>query len=89
MKKKLILFLFSVVFCVRAFSYSGVLSGSEGKLFVINTEHFDIIYPQDCRKTAEKLAEVAEPYYKEISEKLGFKENVFFPFLVLTLLVVL
>ena len=79
MKKKLILFLFSVVFCVRAFSYSGVLSGSEGKLFVINTEHFDIIYPQDCRKTAEKIAGVAEPYYKEISEKLGFKENVFFP----------
>jgi hypothetical protein len=41
------------------------------RLFVLKTEHFDIIYPEQSRPTAQRLAEFADEVYQEVSDRLG------------------
>jgi hypothetical protein len=43
------------------------------KLFVLRTEHFDIIFPERSRPTALRLSTMAESVYDEVSSKLGAK----------------
>lgn len=61
------------------FSYSGALSGAKGKLSVIETVHFDIIYPAASAESAQKIARVADSYFDEICGKLDFKCKKRFP----------
>ncbi|MBR1537417.1 MAG: hypothetical protein IJ630_10825 [Treponema sp.] len=61
----LIFFTFS-----NAFSSGGVMSGSSSPLHVIRTEYFDIIFAEESRETANKIASVCDDYYLEITKKL-------------------
>ncbi|MCR4821365.1 MAG: hypothetical protein K5873_00650 [Treponema sp.] len=65
-------FLFVFFFLVNQpfFSLGGVLADSKGSLHVIQTEYFDIIFPEECQDTAKKIADVCDSYYLEITEKL-------------------
>ena len=61
-----------------AFSLDGALHGSRN-LKVLRTEYFDIIYPDDSRESAEKIARVADAYYLEITARLGIEMHTRFP----------
>ncbi|HON13156.1 MAG TPA: hypothetical protein PK897_03455, partial [Treponema sp.] len=41
------------------------------RLFVVKTAHFDIIYPEQSRPTALRLASFADSVYDEVSSLLG------------------
>ena len=64
-------FVFALFFLCAAslFAKGGVLSGA-GRLSVIRTQYFDIIYPEEAAQSAEKIAAVADGYYEEIAALL-------------------
>ena len=64
----LIILLFACLF--PSFSLGGVLADSSSPLYVIQTEYFDIIFPEECRETARKIEAVCDDYYLELTEKL-------------------
>ncbi|MBQ0052219.1 MAG: hypothetical protein KBT11_09200, partial [Treponema sp.] len=69
-KKFLLLFAFLFTFQFSLFAVGGnVFHG--GKVSVIHTQYFDIIFGDDCFDSAKKIASVADEYYAEISQKLG------------------
>ena len=73
--KKSIAFLFLLVTiaasCLSsAFAAGGALSDASSPLHVIRTEYFDIIFPEECRATAEKIEAVCDDYYLEITALL-------------------
>lgn len=76
--RSLLCVLLLVLMSVPSFSLDGALHGSR-KLRVIRTEYFDIIYPDDSRQSAEKIARVADAYYLEITAKLGVEMHTRFP----------
>lgn len=78
MKKLFVFFLLNLAFC-SAFCFDGVLSGTKGELHVVKTKYFDIIFPEECSETAEKIAGVADDYYREIASKLGYEPYQRFP----------
>lgn len=61
--------IFAVHFIAPA--HTGVMSG-EKNLLVTKTKWFDIIYPEECGKGAEILAENADRIYAEIGVSYGF-----------------
>ncbi|MBR4463715.1 MAG: hypothetical protein IKS40_03815 [Treponema sp.] len=72
-------------FCMVIFSFSlplfakgGPMSGA-GKLSVIRTQYFDIIYPEECRRGAEKIAGLADGYYEEIAALFETDCKIRFP----------
>ncbi len=60
------------------FAKGGVMSGA-GRLAVIRTQYFDIIYPEECLEAAEKIALVADGYYEEIASLLDTDCRIRFP----------
>lgn len=54
--------------CRTAFSYSGIMSGYEGKLKIARTEYFDIIYAPESERTANILYENADRLFDELCE---------------------
>ncbi|MBQ8014115.1 MAG: hypothetical protein IJ257_06960 [Treponema sp.] len=77
-RKFFLAFLFFVLI-LPAFSLGGVLADSSAPLHVIQTQYFDIIFPEECRKTAEKIGEVCDDYYLEITSKLETRAYQRFP----------
>ncbi|MGI5069531.1 hypothetical protein HRO26_00010 [Treponema pectinovorum] len=77
MKKSIWTVLF-LLFSLKIFSYSGIMSG-EKTLKTFSTKYFDLIFPIECEKTALKIADVCDSYYLEISQKLGLKPYQRFP----------
>lgn len=66
---KFIILLFLIIF---ELSYSqNVIFKPFRKLYTIQTEKFEIIFPIESRRTAEKLAKIADDIYKEYSEILN------------------
>ena len=61
-----------------AFAKGGVMAGA-GKLSVIRTQYFDIIYPEESQSAAHKIALVADGYYQEICALLQTPCNKHFP----------
>ena len=47
------------------------MSGTKGSLNQIQTRYFDIIFPDSCIQTAQKIATVCDSYYEEIVSDLG------------------
>ncbi len=67
--KKFIILLFLIIF---ELSYSqNVVFKPFKKLHTIQTEKFEIIFPMESRRTAEKLAKIADDIYKEYSTILN------------------
>ncbi len=54
--------------CRTAFSYSGIMSGYEGKLKIARTEYFDIIYAPESEQTANILYENADRLFDELCQ---------------------
>lgn len=50
---------------------SGVLSSSKGDISVIKTKYFDIIYPEECKNSAEKIFSVCDSMYEQICLNLN------------------
>lgn len=66
---KFIILLFLIIF---ELSYSqNVIFKPFRKLYTIQTEKFEIIFPIESRRTAEKLAKIADDIYKEYSAILN------------------
>ncbi len=80
--RKLIFTLFAVVLLIglssQASALDGVLHGSRN-LSVLRTEYFDIIYPEDAKASALKIATVADGYYLDICSRLGLELHIRFP----------
>lgn len=72
-----IILLFCSVFSVNA--AGGILSDSSSPLHVIQTEYFDIIFPVECRESAEKISSVCDDYYLEITKLLETEPYQRFP----------
>lgn len=62
-----------------AFALGGVMSGAKGELSLVQTEYFDIIFPETCRKTALKIASVCDGYYEKIASQFGYEPCQRFP----------
>lgn len=62
-----------------AFALGGVMSGAKGALSLVQTEYFDIIFPEACRKTALKIASVCDGYYEKIASQFGYEPCQRFP----------
>lgn len=71
------IFLFAAFFFIQEFlfSYSGVMSGSFGKLKIAKTEYFDIIYAPESEQSANLLYENADSIFEELCAlyKLPYK----------------
>ena len=66
--KKLFLLFSIIIFCsAHFFAYDGVMAG-EKDLKIIQTEHFDIIYPERGKDCAAIIAANCEAFYIELSE---------------------
>lgn len=75
---------FFLTFCflflfLPVYSLGGVLAGSSSPLHVIRTEFFDIIFPMECRESAQKIAAVCDDYYLEITQILETEADRRFP----------
>jgi len=81
MQVKKIFFAISLVFvCLfPSFSLGGALSESSSPLHVIRTEYFDIIFPEECRESAQKIEAVCDDYYLEITGILETEPYQRFP----------
>ena len=51
---------------MQVFALGGVLYGTKGKLNVIQTQYFDIIYADESKESAKKIEAVCDSYYLEI-----------------------
>lgn len=78
MRFRHLIFMFLFFLAVPLFAKGGVMSGA-GKLSVIRTQYFDIIYPVECTAEAEKIAFVADGYYEEIAARLQTDCRIRFP----------
>ena len=75
---------FFLTFCflflfLPVYSLGGVLADSSSPLHVIRTEFFDIIFPMECRESAQKIAAVCDDYYLEITQILETEADRRFP----------
>ncbi|MBQ7158617.1 MAG: hypothetical protein IJS09_04220 [Treponema sp.] len=76
--RALCLTLFFLLLIAPLFAKGGVMSGA-GKLSVIRTAYFDIVYPAECEYEAEKIARVADGYYEEIAALFETDCKIRFP----------
>lgn len=67
------------VYILPIFALDGVLADSSSPLHVIQTQYFDIIFPEECRESAKKIEKVCDEYYLEITAKLETDAYLRFP----------
>lgn len=68
--RKYITFLCALCCAAMLSARGGVLAGSKGKLHVLRTTYFDVIYPEEAADAGKKIAAVADGYYEKICERL-------------------
>ena len=73
MKRSLILATLGLLFFSALPAAAGPVFAPGTKLFVIKTEHFDIIFSDRSRPTALRLSTMAESVYEEVSGKIQSK----------------
>lgn len=71
MKKLVSCIIATLMLLSSAFAYTGLMTGEE-KLRVTKTKWFDIIYSENCEKSAALLYENADNIYEEIGQQYGF-----------------
>ena len=49
------------------------------KVYVVKTEHFDILFPSQCKETANLLLENADNLYELAKSETGFKQDLHIP----------
>lgn len=77
MKKRLFLILF-IFISTFIFSQTGILWNS-GTLKTVQTKWFDIIYPEDSKKSAKLLYKNADKIYEEIAASYGMEPSCRMP----------
>ena len=72
--KQFIIFIILLFLIIFEFSYSqDAIFKPFRKLYTIQTEKFEIIFPMESRRTAEKLSEFVDEIYEEYSKILNSK----------------
>ena len=71
-----ICFLFAVSFSLVAREND---SAGKKQLFAVKTKYFEIIYPGECRKSAEILFEQADAVYSEVTSQYGLTPSFSLP----------
>ena len=56
---------------------------TKNQLFAVKTKYFEIIYPQECRKSAEILFENADKIYLEVADQYGLTPSFSMPIVLL------
>ena len=78
---KLIGLFFLLFVCAQPLFSANVL-GRPRKMFLIKTEHFDVIFSSESEQTALLLTENADNLYKKAAEALGSKNNLHMPVII-------
>lgn len=73
----LLVFLF-FLFCPVKLSAAGLLSKPR-KMYIVKTQHFEIIYSKESEETAAILADAVESLYEKASLELKIEKNLFIP----------
>lgn len=63
---------------MQLFAYEGMMAG-EKDLRIVCTEHFEIIFPERSRKSAEIIFDGAEKVYKEVAESYNLRHDFKMP----------
>lgn len=66
---------------IRIFAYEGMMTG-EKDLRIVRTEHFEIIFPERSRKSAEIIFARAEDVYKEVAATYGLPHDFRIPIVI-------
>ena len=69
MSKRKYAFAFALFFALLP-ALAGTVLAPASRLFLVKTEHFDIIFPEASRRSALHLASVADSVYDEVAGKL-------------------
>lgn len=80
-KTSLLVTLLLFFLCAQQLSAANVL-GRPRKMFLIKTEHFDIIFSNQSEETAALLAQKADQLYKSAAEALNSKVNLHMPVII-------
>ena len=67
--------------CLQQLFAGGVLS-SPRKVYVINTKHFEIIFPKESAQTAHFVAENADSLYEAAKEEAGLQKDFAMPLII-------
>lgn len=78
LKKKYLILIFLLFSVFSTLSSEGVLARPR-KIYVIQTEHFDILFPKDSAAAANLLAENADALYEKAKFKVDYKYDVRIP----------
>ena len=85
MKKKLFLqrlvFLFSFLF-FSALLYAGGVLETPRKVYVVKTNHFEIIFPKASAQTAYYIAENADSLYERAKQEIKLQNDFVMPIII-------
>ena len=79
-RRKLFITLF-LLFVLAELSAEGVLSHPR-KVYVITTQHFDILFPKECARTAKLFADNADSLYESAKIQIGSKYDFRIPIVI-------
>ena len=85
MKKEIYLRRFILLFSFLIFStmlYAGGVFSSPRKVYVVNTKHFEIIFPKESAQTADYIAKNADSLYEKAKERVGLKNDFAMPIII-------
>ena len=67
--------------CIQSLYAGGVLS-SPRKVFVLNTKHFEIIFPKESEETASYIAQNADALYEKAKSETGLQNDFTMPLII-------
>ena len=67
--------------CIQSLHAGGVLS-SPRKVYVVNTNHFEIIFPKESADTADYIARNADALYERAKEETGLQKDFAMPIII-------
>lgn len=73
--------LFSFLF-LTAFLYAGGVLSSPRKVYVIKTNHFEIMFPKESAETAHFVAQHADSLYEKAKAESGYKNDFSMPLII-------
>lgn len=76
--KKIFSYILIFIIGINVFGFSGNLSG-ENNLKIIKTQWLDIIYPENCKVSAERLAEAGDEIFIQVTKQYGLEPDFRLP----------
>ncbi len=81
LRRFILLFLFSFLIFSNMLYAGGVFS-SPRKVYVVNTNHFEIIFPKESAQTADYIAQNADSLYEKAKETVGLQNDFAMPIII-------